>query len=106
MKNIIPTYKCFEKNIQNWPKMLHPLPAPGGVGSRFVWFRLYIMMYLTFSESFETIEVILQKILPDPKCWQLSGSEGKQISWAAKMFSPIGSIATKHFANVNLIAIL
>ena len=44
-----------------------PPPALGNVESGFFRFTKQIILYLTFSESFETIEAIFQKILAEPK---------------------------------------
>ena len=53
----------FEKKIK------HKCPpfATTMVESGYLRFRMWVIMYLTFSESFETIKLIVQKILCDPK---------------------------------------
>ena len=54
-----------------------PPPSLGVVESGFFRFTKHKILYLTFSESFETIEPIFQKILAAKnfifKNWQLSG---------------------------------
>ena len=55
-------------NIKKKSKLakIAPWLSPGSMKSGFWRFRTQIMMYLTFSESFEIIEAIFQKLSPKP----------------------------------------
>ena len=83
-------------------------PAPDRVGSGLSSFLSQIIVYLTFSESFKTIEPIVQKILTDPKIiFSKIGNfpiKGELFIFARLLYCHL-SIAAKHFANINSIAI-